>query len=391
MKRFIVGFSLLAASVAHAGEVTGYLQGEGTLFFEEPLHKEQEPNAFSVAGEVEWYQEFDGGSSFTATFFGRGDAADDGRTHADVREFNYLHVGDGWEVKVGVSKVFWGVTEFAHLVDIVNQTDSVESLDGEEKLGQPMVHLSIPTGGGVFNFFVLPGFRERTFPGAKGRLRIPLVVDTDHPTYESPDKERHIDYAFRYSRSVGDWEVGLSHFWGTSREPRLIFTPTDGAPVLRPSYPIINQTGLDLLYIAGDWIWKLETIYRNDDLESYTAADVGFEYSFYGIFESDVDLGVILEYLHDSRGDEATTPYNHDVTLGMRLAMNDVASSDLLVGWIQDSDSSARMILVEGSRRFGDAVRASIEGGAFLDAPEDEPTYGFRQDSYLKVESTFYF
>ena len=41
--------------------------------------------------------------------------------------------------RVGVGKVFWGVTESQHLVDIINQTDLVENIDTEDKLGQPML------------------------------------------------------------------------------------------------------------------------------------------------------------------------------------------------------------------------------------------------------------
>ena len=40
---------------------------------------------------------------------------------------------------VGAAKVFWGTAESRHLVDIINQTDAVEDIDEEDKLGQPMV------------------------------------------------------------------------------------------------------------------------------------------------------------------------------------------------------------------------------------------------------------
>ena len=63
----------------------------------------------------------------------------------DIRELNYLLFGETWEVRLGVDKVFWGTTEFVHLVDIVNQTDLVEDVDGEDKLGQPTVNLSVPS------------------------------------------------------------------------------------------------------------------------------------------------------------------------------------------------------------------------------------------------------
>ena len=92
---------------------------------------------------------------------------------------SYLHIDDGWDLTAGFDKVFWGVMESSHLVDYINQTDAVEDVDGEDKLGQPMLHLGLQRDWGDLNFFYLPYFRERTFPGRHGRLRAFLVVDTD--------------------------------------------------------------------------------------------------------------------------------------------------------------------------------------------------------------------
>ncbi|MDA7657788.1 hypothetical protein N8737_03705, partial [Verrucomicrobia bacterium] len=103
------------------------------------------------------------------TPFGRYDGADSERSHVDLREFHIQRIADQWEWRVGVSKVFWGVTESQHLVDVINQTDLVENVDGEDKLGQPMVNLSwISDQAGVIDLFYLPYFRERTFPGRGG-------------------------------------------------------------------------------------------------------------------------------------------------------------------------------------------------------------------------------
>ena len=79
-------------------------------------------------------------------------------------------------MRVGIRKEFWGVTEFQHLVDVINQTDGVEDFDGEDKLGQQMVNLSLVNDWGIVDLFLLPGFRERTYAGEEGRLRGPLVV-----------------------------------------------------------------------------------------------------------------------------------------------------------------------------------------------------------------------
>ena len=66
-------------------------------------------------------------------------------------------------------------------------------------------------------FFLLPYFRERTFSGKEGRLRLRLPIDTDDPIYESAAEEHHIDFAFRYFQTVKNMDVGISHFIGTAR------------------------------------------------------------------------------------------------------------------------------------------------------------------------------
>ena len=78
---------------------------------------------------------------------------------------DWSYKGTEIELLVGINKVFWGVTESVHLVDIVNQTDLVEDLDQEDKLGQPMVNLALQHDWGLLNIYLLPYFRERTFPG----------------------------------------------------------------------------------------------------------------------------------------------------------------------------------------------------------------------------------
>ncbi len=138
---------------------------QGRFFPQAPLDPEQKRNSGSLAVQPEYYHEWENGSSFTFVPFARIDSADSERTHFDIRELNYLWLTDSWELRAGIGKVFWGTTEFVHLVDIINQTDGVESVDGEEKLGQPMIQLSIVRDWGALELFVLPYFRERTYPG----------------------------------------------------------------------------------------------------------------------------------------------------------------------------------------------------------------------------------
>ena len=101
-----------------------------------------------------------------------GDTRTAHRLHGDIREFLWTHIADSnaWELRTGIGKVFWGVSESQHLVDVINQSDLQTDIDGEDKLGQPMINLTLVKNYGNFDFFVLPGFRERTFQPDVGRL-----------------------------------------------------------------------------------------------------------------------------------------------------------------------------------------------------------------------------
>jgi hypothetical protein len=389
---FLLTLEGINTSVAIPNEFSGYMTVEGRLFFNDPRFPGQSRNNVSFAIQPEYYHEWENGSSFIFVPFARLDSADSRRSHFDVREMNYLWLGDPWELRVGIGKVFWGVTEFVHLVDIINQTDLVEDPDGEEKLGQPMVNLTLPKDWGTIEMFLLPYFRERTFPGTDGRLRSALVVNTDKAAYESGAEEGHLDIALRYSHSIGNWDFGIYNFNGTGREPTMrLALDENGLPVLIPTYEQINQTGVDVQTVAGEWLWKLEALYRSGQGKDFFASTGGFEYTFVGIADTSMDLDVIGELAYDDRGAEATTPFENDAMFALRLAVNDASSSEVLMGFIQDLDSSSRSFSIEGSRRFGDRWLLSIESRVFLDQSESDVLYSMRDDDYFQLKLAYYF
>jgi hypothetical protein len=385
----LILFSPLSCS---AMEFSGSAAAEGRLFVHSPQFAGQRSHDGSLAVSVELYHAFTNGSSLIMTPFARLDSADQERSHADLRELNYLHAGDNWEVRLGLGKVFWGACEFVHLVDIINQTDLIESLDGEEKLGQPMAHLSLVRGWGILDVFLLPYFRERTFAGVHGRLRSPLVVDTGHPRYESGSEELHQDVALRYSRSLGSLDIGLSSFQGTSREPFLIpALNKNGDPVLLPFYEQINQTAVDLQGVLGSWLVKAEAFYRTGYGRSFFATTFGFEYTLLGIYDSEMDLGLIGEYVFDDREHDRATLFNNDLMAGLRLAFNDAASSQILLGLVQDLEHSSRLFTVEAGRRIYENVRVNLEIALFMDGALGSVDNALGDDDFIKLELLSYF
>ncbi len=385
--------ALFGSQQATASGWSGYVAGEYTYFPIEPRFDEQHQSYLSLSFQPEYYHEWKGGDiAFTFEPFARIDQHDEQRTHADIRELSGLFIQGDWEWRVGVSKVFWGVTESQHLVDVINQTDLVESIDQEEKLGQPMVHVSWIKEWGVSEFFVLPGFRERTYAGSEGRLRADLIVDTDNPVYESEREYRHVDYALRWSHTLGDWDIGLAYFNGTSRDP--VLTPaldSNGVPVLIPVYNLMQQYSIDVQAILGDWVWKLEAINRDSKDQDHSAAVGGFEYTLVGIFGSNLDLGLLAEYNYDDRGAKAPTPFQNDVFAGARLTFNDAQSTDMLIGVFFDLDYDTGSMRVEASRRLGESWKLEGELQIFDAKNPENPTYFFRDDDYVRADLAWFF
>jgi hypothetical protein len=218
---------------AAQSEWSGFIASEVWGFAHAPLDQAQKRHNGALVFQPQYYRTWaDGDQRLVFTGFMRLDGVDAERTHADIRELYWESIGDRWELCAGVRKIFWGVTESKHLVDVLNQTDLVDRPDGEEKLGQPMIEVALMRSWGTLHLFALPGFRQRLSPGANGRT-----------VYQSGAEQRHIDWAARWSHYWGDFDFGLAHFYGTSRDPILsLRLDKNDNPVLAARYDLIHQT-----------------------------------------------------------------------------------------------------------------------------------------------------
>ena len=392
---YIIATVLLTArGVTFAGEwdVTGFVSADAQVFWESARYSGQDdaPN-LSVAWQPEAYwQDSSGKHRVSLVGFARADAHDDERTHGDIRQAYWSYDASDWDINVGINKVFWGVAESRHLVDVINQTDAVEDVDQEDKLGQPMVNFNLQLDIGRFEFYVLPVFRERTFPSFDGRLRPELAVDADGALYESNDDDNHVDFAVRYSHYIGDMDVGVHIFDGTSREARFLLAPNGDR--LLPFYEQMTQVGVDLQYTRDAWLWKFEALARDASSDDFVAAIGGFEYSFYGIRGSAADLGILLEYSYDGRNANAPpTSQDNDIFAGTRLALNDAQDTSVLAGFALDLDTNEVFFNVEAERRFGDSLSAELRLRAFTNSSVGDPGFSFARDDYLQLRLSWYY
>ena len=359
----------------------------------QPTDSAHSSKQFGVGLEAEFSSNFDSDNLIGIfTPYARWANENQEVNHADVRELHLLHTAEHWEGLVGISRVFWGVTESGHLVDIINQTDQREGFDGEDKLGQPMIRLSRILGQDTLDLFLLSGFRERKFLPASSPLALPFPISNNNAVYGASNGRQHLDIAVRFSGYRNAIDYGISWFSGTSRDPDFI---SEATGVYLQRYPLIDQLGLDLQVTLESWLWKLEAIHRTFDSESstdtYTAAITGAEYSLFGLANGLFDLGLLAEWHTDSRDNLATVPLQNDLFTGLRLGFNDTQSSEVLAGAFFDLDDDSTSLRVEASRRvFGDA-RISLEAQSFTNIDPENAAYYLRDSDFLLLSLHVFF
>ncbi len=323
--------------------------------------------------------------------FLRIDVHDASRTHFDLREASALYLADGWTLFAGVGKVFWGTTEARHLVDIINQTDGVEDIDTEDKLGQLMINFTLERDWGAIDFFYLSYFRERTHPGDQGRLRGPLPV-LDDAVYESDAERWHPDFAVRASYFTSDLDLAVSAFRGTSREPLLVPVTIDDGFALQPHYDIIDQISVDAQWTRGPTLWKLEAMTRGGHGDRFLAAVAGVEHTLFRIGPGPADLGLLAELMLDGRDETAPfTPFDNDVFFGARWAFNDTADSSILGGPVIDYKTGEVFAFLEAERRFGDRWIVALEARGFINTDPTTPVHDLRRDDFVSLSLSRYF
>lgn len=384
--------------------------------------------------------------------FAREDEQDPNRSHDDIREALLTLVAGNVELQAGIGRVFWGVTEAAHIIDVINQDDYVENIDGEDKLGQQMVALKWYSPIGDFSAYLLPKFRERVFPSQSGRPQFPVDIHEEDAQFESDKGVDHSDYAFRWKTYLGPLDIGLSYFDGTAREPRLVpcyrsgttrasadgsssDTPNcdleSGIPnqppalltllndtlallglaqnsqeqatqveqeilseiSLVPHYDLMQQVGLDLQYTIGSTALKLEAVQRSQLNTDFLIADIGFEHTVNGIFNSDVDASLVVEYLYDERVDDERflALFGDDVFVGSRIGINNAADTQMLGGVIIDRQHGSRLYSLETTTRLTDDMLLSLEARFISNAGEDDPIKFSENEDSVRVQVNYYF
>ena len=185
-----------------------------------------------VSGEAKLtHTSADGRQRLTFEVNGRYDFRN-GRGQGDIPEANYYYNAGSWSILAGIHKVFWGVAESEHLVNVINTIQYNGDPFADERLGQPMLNLNFTGDMGTLALYGLLGFREVDFGPAADRLPVGRFVKEDVAQFEDGNA-RHFAFAGRYSNTVnmhkGSLDYAVSYFHGTSRDAAAGPGPRYGA------------------------------------------------------------------------------------------------------------------------------------------------------------------
>ena len=318
------------------------------------------------------------------------EGADNGRTRLDVNEL-YASTRFGETiVKAGISRLFWGVTESRHIVDVVNPPYLAHHYAAEQRLSTAMLYVAQPTPVGQLEALLLPWERDPESAELEGRPRtaLPIADDVEHPNGTPPA------FATRLALSQGDFDSHLYFFRGLDRETVLTASagpsgpPTELTPTRRP----MRQWGADLQVPLGNFLVKSELIYRSGYSRGFLAGVVGGEYALSGIGGSVVDVTLLGEYQFDLRpADAPLAGPSHAVYSGFRVALNDPASTEFKIGLVTETATRARLggaTEAGGSRRDG-TLEAAMS--VFDHVGESPSLKDFAKDSYLEVLAKYHF
>ncbi|MFB3086919.1 MAG: hypothetical protein ACE10E_01200, partial [Acidiferrobacterales bacterium] len=94
-------------------------------------------------------------------------------------------------------------------------------------------------------------------------------------------------------------------------------------------------------------------------------------------------------YLYDGRDEDPTiappTPFDNDIFVGTRIALNDVQDTSILAGATIDIDDQSTIFIAEAERRLSDRWSLVAKGRFFINVEDNLLLRNFENDSYVDI------
>jgi hypothetical protein len=380
----------LLASTQVGAEVRGKAEIRFDYYPDTPLYPDQSSADLqpALALDLALHESLSRDITTRVSLFGRFNPQADNRFAGDLREAWLGYYGEQSEFYAGMLMERWGVLEAESIVDVLNPRDAVEDFQGDVKLGIPGLKASYLGEAFQLDTWLLPYARPRRLAEGKDRFRT-TGLPLDEAAFEGG--RNRLSAAVRLSTVQGNLEAAVAHFSGHARDPWFqLATDVNGSPTgLTPTYDLISQTSLELLWVQGHSLWKLEALHNRGPEDDFLAVGVGLEREFPRLWDTRTSLTLYAEGYYDGRAASPLlplAPLQRDVFIGARIAMNDIKSTEYEIRITHDLEYASTFVDLRAARRLSDAwsIQATLYG--FLNA-EDDPALGtFVNDNRVEVK-----
>jgi hypothetical protein len=269
---------------------------------------------------------------------------------------------DDYSFTIGKELKYWGELEGYNIADVYNQKNYFKDpFDKSAKLGS--------IGANITRYF-----EENSL-----ELGVKLYEqDINYPQNEMPYAPLPMDYTKKLQTSdarytptfylkanfvtdeLVDSETSLIFWHGY--DTKRYFTPISSTTLAQYAYRV-KKVLLFSHIVVGDTIFKTELAYtdvsKDTKMSDYTQLSVGAEHSVYDIFGSDITFyGEYYKYLYTDdkkiKNVDISEVYDNDIFLALRLNFNDIGSSDMKFGILQDLDKAESVFKVDFHSRVRD-------------------------------------
>ena len=329
-----------------------------------------------------------------------------------IPEEAYVGYNAAIRVRAGYQLLDWTATEIFHPADVVNSRNLDNSLDVQEKLGEPMVSIGVPLGNGRLTAHYMPFRIAPVAPSAASRYSPAPGVEVGDPLWVG------YDGAITESTTAPQWAARVTQaFRGTdvavhvvqhSDRHQPVFVVDPETNVLRPLlYPVI-QVGGSLVRVGDSWAFKVEVAHRmftepRPDLAmmvpaipNHTQTAVGIEYGWGGVgHESSIALEAQVLFGLTAEQRAQAHIFQRDALIAYRRAWNDGRGRELSLAFIIDLERAQEYF---GAFRYKQRIGESWSGAVaarFVHAPVklEQPVglEAFDKTNQLQLQLTKHF
>ncbi len=342
-----------------------------------------------------------------ARVFGRQDAFDRRRQVLLVEEA-WLSARLGrWRLRVGSDILNWTATEAFHPADVINARNLDSDVENFDKVGEPMVALQVGLfAATTLSAYYMPVYMATLFPTPASRLSFaPPGTDLEGRRRLVGRDGRFTDSDFghqaalRIQQTIGAADVSLFALEHMDRlQPVAALDLAAAAPLV--IFQTVRQLGATYQHALGPVLLKIEGAYRWFVAPADASVGAGlrpvagtalFPARNHGALAAGVEYG-----LPHQNGSESTvifeaqaiagvpeeirdtlSPFQRDVLVAYRFALNDEDSKEILVGSIFDLEDPRQVLVsVSYQQRLGEtwSLRAGLR---IFEARESSTPTGF--------------